>query len=78
MYKLTISTFAYEILREHDYEDQEDNYERLVDMLKTYAKNAGTDLNTDTHWAEFEDNDLVLAQLKYPEVFKYITTRKIA
>lgn len=77
MVKLTISTFAYEVLREHQYEDQEDNYEKLITMLKTYSQTAGTDINTDTHWATFLDEDLLVAKLKYPEVFKYITVRAI-
>ena len=77
MHKITISTFAYEILREHEYEDQRDQYERLIEMLSTYSQRAGTDHATDTHWAEIEDEDLLIARLKYEEVFKYLTVRRI-
>lgn len=71
MYKMTISTFAYELLREQDLHD------RVVFMLTEFSQTAGTDINADYHWATITEEDFLIAKLKYPEAFKYITTRKI-
>jgi hypothetical protein len=48
-----------------------------VDVLKTNAIQAGTNMNLEYHWAQITEEDYLMAKLKHPHAFKYFTARRV-
>jgi hypothetical protein len=69
MKEIRISIFAYELLKELGKDEE------LQSMLREFTDNSGTNHQLDYHYADINEQDLLVANLKYPDPFKYFTVR---